>query len=64
MTRTGFCMHPSPGSHVYCHEHGPTCSCECHADIASFDDGMRIGDKPVAEPLEDDVENLAPVTPS
>jgi len=32
MTRTGFCAHPSPGSHVWCRDSGLTCSCPCHSD--------------------------------
>lgn len=44
MTKTGFCAHPSPGSHAHCQTLVSTCDCGCHTDPAAFDDGHRIGD--------------------
>lgn len=41
--QTGFCMHPSPGSHRYCDTlvnddtRTVTCACDCHNDMAPFD---------------------------
>lgn len=32
MTRTGFCAHPSPGSHEWCRNSGLKCTCLCHSD--------------------------------
>lgn len=55
MTRSGFCQYPSPGSHVFCHQGKLPCDCPCHADIAVYDDGVRIGETPtVPEDLADE----------
>ena len=32
MTRTGFCSHPSPGSHEWCRTQELPCTCPCHTD--------------------------------
>lgn len=52
MTRSGFGQHPSPGSHVYCHEKQLSCDCVCHTDIAAFDDGVKIGEAPLTTPYD------------
>lgn len=43
MTMTGFCQHPSPGSHSYCQSLGRPCMCGCHSNPAAFDDGLPFG---------------------
>lgn len=32
MRQTGFCAHPSPGSHRWCRNSGLPCACLCHSD--------------------------------
>lgn len=48
MTTTGFCGHPSPGSHKFCQERGFTCTCECHQHPELYEDGHTIGSRPEA----------------
>ena len=37
MTMTGFCQHPSLGSHTFCRTTEQRCTCPCHLDPAPFD---------------------------
>jgi len=32
MTKSGFCQHPSAGSHEWCRAHKLRCDCVCHTD--------------------------------
>lgn len=53
MTKSGFCGHPSPGSHAMCRSLPLTCDCTCHTDPDSVIELEPWTD----EPADDDEEN-------
>lgn len=53
MTTTGFCQHPSPGSHEYCRSLDRPCTCGCHTDPTPYSDEVLFGHR-TDQPREED----------